>query len=70
MRVVMEYYFDDLEQRCTEEGCGYVVGPYSEEERDCPFYHNKLRFFRSFGTQEQRSKPVNRWEARISGLDY
>jgi hypothetical protein len=31
VRVVLDFYFDDLEQRCTTEGCTFVNGPYSEE---------------------------------------
>lgn len=78
MRVIVAYYFDDLEQRCTNPDCDFVVGPYSEEIRGgCPAYimgkgpcHGRLAFFRAFGTVEQRSKPVERWKARISGVDY
>lgn len=73
MRVVLDYYFDDLEQRCLEDGCGHLLaGPYSEEWRgSCPCCNGGRRgFFRAFGTEKQRSVQVRREQARISGWDY
>jgi hypothetical protein len=72
MRVVLDYYFDDLEQRCTSQGCKFVVGPYSEEwvTSFCPDCQGRLGFFRAFGTEAQRSVEVRREQARISGIDY
>lgn len=71
MRVILDYYFDDLEQRCSNEGCSFVVGAYSDEwHGSCPYDGGRLQFFRAFGTVEQRSKPVQRHQARVSGLDY
>lgn len=69
LRVVVEYYFDDLEQRCPNPQCDFVRGPYSEEWvnnwcPNCP-EHPRLLFYRAFGTEEQRSKPVERWQARV-----
>lgn len=72
MRVVTDYYYNDLEQRCSNSACDFMVGPYDEEwsTNHCPRCSSPLQFFRAFGTVEQRSKPVQRWQARISGLDY
>ena len=78
MRVVVDYYFDDLEQRCLNPKCDFKVGPYSEEwHGGCPGYimdegpcRGRLGFFRAFGTEAQRSVQVDRWDARISGRDY
>ena len=78
MRVVVDYYFNDLEQRCLNPECDFVVGPYSEEWiGGCPNYfidkgpcRGNLGFFRAFGTEAQRSRQVHREDARISGVDY
>lgn len=78
MRVVTDYYFDDLEQRCLNPDCDFKVGPYSEEwTGGCPAYimdkgpcRGRLGFFRAFGTEKQRSIQVDRWDARVSGVDY
>jgi hypothetical protein len=73
MKVILDYYYDDLEQRCSNPDCDFVVGPYSEEwHGGCPQYKcgGHLLFYRAFGTVEQRSQPVQRWQARISGVDY
>jgi hypothetical protein len=78
MRVIVDYYFDDLEQRCLNPDCDFVVGPYSEEwTGGCPGYimgkgpcRGRLGFFRAFGTEAQRSVQVDRWDARVSGRDY
>lgn len=72
MRVILDYYYDDLEQRCSNPDCNFVVGPYSEElTGGCPAYimnvgpcRGRLLFYRAFGTVEQRSQPVERWQAR------
>lgn len=74
MRVIIDYYFDDLEQRCSNPDCDFVVGPYNEQwvTNHCPNYkcNGRLRFYRAFGTVEQRSQPVEPWEASVSGVDY
>lgn len=72
MRVVLDFYFDDLEQRCLTDGCKFTVGPYSEEWMTsfCPYCQGRLGFYRAFGTEAQRSVQVERREARISGIDY
>lgn len=75
MRVVLDWYYDDLELRCTTEGCRTVIcGPYSEEypNMSCPRNpkHDQRAYFRAFGTEAERSKPVRREQARISGIDY
>lgn len=65
MRVVLDYYFDDLEQRCLTDGCDFVVGPYSEEwHGTCPRCRGRLGFFRAFGTAAQRDVQVRREDAR------
>lgn len=67
MRVVLDFYYDDLEQRCLTEGCTFVVGPYSEEwHGGCPHCQGRLGFFRAFGTEAQRSVQVQRWDARVT----
>jgi hypothetical protein len=68
MRVVLDYYFDDLEQRCLGEGCDFRVGPYDEPWHSdfCPRCHSPLGFFRAFGTEAQRSVQVQPWQARIT----
>lgn len=70
MRVVLDFYYDDLEQRCVKPGCGFINGPYSEEWRNCPRCSGRLAFFRAFGTEAERSKEMQRWQARIQGDDY
>lgn len=72
MRVVTDFYYNDLEQRCSNEECTFMVGAYSDEwfGNFCPWCSSPLQYFRAFGTLEQRSKPVQRWQGRISGLDY
>lgn len=79
MKVVLDYYFDDLEQRCLNPKCGWRNGPYSEEwHGSCPGYitdesracNGRLGFFRAFGSEAARSVQVDRWDARISGRDY
>lgn len=72
MRVVLDYYYNDLEQRCTGPECDFRIGPYEEEWPSgfCPRCSSNLGFFRAFGTEEQRSKPVKRSDARVAGIDY
>jgi len=72
MRVVLDFYFDDLEQRCLTDGCDFVVGPYSEEWHSggCPHCRGRLGYFRAFGTETERSVQVRREQARISGVHY
>lgn len=71
MRVVLDYYFDDLEQRCLTESCKFRVGPYSEEwHGGCPTCQGRLGFFRAFGTEAERSVQVEHYQARISGENY
>jgi hypothetical protein len=78
MRVIVDFYFDDLEQRCLNPDCDFVVGPYSEEwHGSCPGYiidkgpcRGQLGFFRAFGTEAERSKQVCREDARIGGRGY
>jgi hypothetical protein len=68
VRVILDYYYDDLEQRCLNPECDFVVGPYSDEwHGGCPNYilgkgtcKGRLGFFRAFGTEKQRSKRVYR----------
>lgn len=68
MRVVLDYYYDDQEQRCLTAGCDFVVGPYSEEwHGGCPQCRGRLGFFRAFGTEAQRSVQLRREQARILG---
>lgn len=67
MRVVLDFYYDDLEQRCLTEGCDFLVGPYSEEwHGGCPRCQGRLGFFRAFGTGAQRSVRVQPWQARVT----
>lgn len=71
MRVVLDFYFDDLEQRCTANGCKFVIGPYDEEWHGrCLYCQERVGFFRAFGTLKERSIEVSRWDARISGIHY
>jgi hypothetical protein len=79
MRVILDFYYDDLEQRCLNPKCSFKVGPYSEEwHGNCPGYilednapcRGRLGFFRAFGTERERSVQVDRWDARVSGRDY
>jgi hypothetical protein len=71
MRVVLDCYYDDLEQRCLTEGCGFVVGPYDEQwHGGCPRCQGRLGFFRAFGAEAERSVEVRREQARISGAGY
>lgn len=66
MRVVIDQYFTDLEQRCLTDGCDFVVGPYDEQwHGGCPRCQGRLGFFRAFGTEAQRSVQVQAWHARI-----
>lgn len=68
MRVVLDFYYDDQEQRCTNESCDFTIGPYSEEwmTSHCPNCRGRLGFFRAFGTEAERSVERERWQARIS----
>jgi hypothetical protein len=66
MRVVVEYYFNGLEQRCTGidkqtgKPCKFVVGPYSEAQKGaCPYCQGRLEFFQAFGTEEERRHPLS-----------
>jgi hypothetical protein len=72
VKVIVEFYFNDLEQRCSNSECDFHLGPYAEEWFNpwCPQCEKPLQFFRAFGTVEQRSCPVEWWEARVSGEDY
>lgn len=71
MRVVLDYYFDDLEARCTNPECpvDVLAGPYSDEPRNCWRCNRRPTYFRAFGTAEQRSEPVRREAAYVVGGD-
>lgn len=72
MKVVLDFYYDDLEQRCMGDKkqpftCELVIGPYEEEMRGtCPVCGSRLGFFRAFGTESQRAVEVRRWDARVT----
>lgn len=71
MRVVLDSYYDDQEQRCLTEGCDFGVGPYDEQLiGGCPRCQGRLGFFRAFGTEAERSVQVSREHARISGVHH
>ncbi len=71
MRVVLDFYYNDLEQRCLTESCDFAVGPYSEEWHGCcPRCQGRVGFFRAFGTEAERGTQVRREQARISGVHY
>lgn len=67
MRVVLDFYYDDLEQRCTSAGCRFTVGPYSEPwHGSCPRCQGRVGFFRAFGTEAERAAEVEPWEGRLT----
>lgn len=72
MKVVLDFYYDDLMQRCTGDvkrsfTCTLTVGPYEEEMRGtCPVCGSRLGLFRAFGTPAQTGVEVRRWDARIT----
>jgi predicted RNA-binding Zn-ribbon protein involved in translation (DUF1610 family) len=71
MRVIVDFYFDDLEQHCMNVDCDFRVGPYDEAwTYSCPHCGHRVGYFRAFGTEEERSQEVTRYDARISGVDY
>lgn len=71
MRVIVDFYFDDLEAWCPNPTCevNVIAGPYSDEKDRCWRCSTAAEYHRAFGTEEQRSKPVDRLEARIMGVD-
>ena len=67
MRIVVEDFYTDLEQRCLTEGCDFRTGPYSEQwHGGCPRCKGRLGFFRAFGTAAQRAVQVQPWQGRIT----
>lgn len=72
MKVVLDFYYDDLEQRCLTKGCKFKVGPYSEQWMNsfCPTCQERLGFFRAFGTEAQCNVEVEQYQARVAGIDY
>jgi hypothetical protein len=68
MRIVVDQYYTDLQQRCLTDECEFVTGPYDEEWRGgCPRCGGRLGFFRAFGTEAERSVQVRYHEARLLG---
>lgn len=67
MKVILDYFYDDLEQRCLNPECDFRNGPYSEVMRGpCPrCWKSGLGFFRAFGTAKERSVQVQEYEGRV-----
>lgn len=62
MRYVIKEEWDDVEQRCPKEGCGFLNGVYEEPRRNCPLCGTPLGAFPAYGTEAQRSK-------QLTGMD-